>query len=94
MNLIFFFHFAIMVLMVKVNGISSELPIWQTSSYFRGSSEGIITTPTGNNTVPSFSFTFLTAFDSTPEIAYGVKRYNGIYMLIKVVIDSMVKLSE
>lgn len=74
-------HFAILLILIaNVNSISSHNPILTSSSYFRADNKAIITQLTGNTVTPTFAITYSSAFDNKPSIAYGIKRYEGIYV--------------
>ncbi len=73
-------HYVILLILIaNASSISSENPTFTSSSYFRAENKAIITQLTGNTVTPTFSITFPAAFDNKPSIAYGIKRYEGIY---------------
>ena len=56
---------------------TSVPPTWLTSPYFRAGNQAVITTLTGNNLTPVFTFTFSSPLTGIPNIAYGIKNYRG-----------------
>jgi hypothetical protein len=65
---------------------SSYPPTWLTSPYMQAGSFLLInttTSPTGNNTTPKGTITFPKSFTSTPNLGYGISRYEGnMYIII------------
>jgi hypothetical protein len=56
---------------------TSAAPKWLTSPYFRAGNEAVIKVLTGNNTTPTYTFTFSSALPGLPNLAYGIKNYRG-----------------
>jgi hypothetical protein len=68
---------------------TTSSPQWLTSSYFRAGNEAVIQTLTGNNTTPTYTFTFSSALPGLPNLAYGIKNYRGISYFIEETIISV-----
>ena len=71
-----------LVLLVLVQSIISYVfsevpPTWLTSPYFRANNEGVIQTLTGAGVAPNYTFIFSSNLTGLPNIAYGVKGYEG-----------------
>lgn len=64
----------------------TQSPIWKTSIYFRAGQENVINTLTGNDQTPNYTFTFSSALSGMPYIAYGIGKYQGIFLMIKELI--------
>jgi hypothetical protein len=86
--LLFLFIIESMAQFVTVGTLSSNLvdpnknytsvpPTWLTSPYFRAGSQAVITTLTGNDQTPVFTFTFSSPLTGIPNLAYGIKNYRG-----------------
>lgn len=58
---------------------ATSAPTWITSPYFRSGNNRVINRNTGNNTTPTYTFTFSSALTGIPNLAYGVKSYRGIF---------------
>lgn len=57
--------------------ITTATPTWVTSNYFRAGYKDVISTLTGNASLPQFTFTFSSPLTATPGLAYGIKNYRG-----------------
>ena len=62
---------------IVVGSFSADDPIWQTSEDFRAGNQKVISTLTGNSETPTHTFTFTKAFTNAPNLAYGIKNYEG-----------------
>jgi len=56
---------------------NSSQPVWLVSPYFRAGNQAVISTLTGNNTTPQYTFTFSSALSGIPNLGYGIKNYRG-----------------
>ena len=61
----------------QVNHFGAEPPQWLTSTYFRAGNEDVIATLTGNKSTPTYTFTFSSPLPGVPNLAYGIKDYEG-----------------
>lgn len=55
----------------------TQQPTWVTSPFFRANNEDVISTLTGSNVTPQYTFTFSSALPGLPNLAYGIKGYRG-----------------
>jgi len=78
--LLFFINFI-------VGCFNSVSPVWLTSPYFQAARKDVISTLTGNNQTPSFTFTFNSPFHGVPNLAYGISKYQGTFECIKELIQ-------
>jgi hypothetical protein len=62
---------------IHVNSLATQSPTWITSNYFRAGNEAVIKTLTGNTSTPNWTFTFSSALNGYPNLAYGIKNYRG-----------------
>lgn len=76
------------------NNFSVAQPTWITSTYFRAGYQQVITTLTGNTSLPTYTFTFSSPCNGTPSLAYGIKNYRGKKFDIKemtILVSSIIK---
>lgn len=66
------------VIVSPIKNYTTAEPQWLTSPFFRAGNEAVIRTLTGNNTTPTYTFTFSSALPGLPNLAYGIKNYRGI----------------
>jgi hypothetical protein len=71
------FFISIVLFFIETTSYTATSPTWLTSAYFRAGNENVIIKKTGNNTTPTYTFTFSSALSGTPNLAYGVKNYRG-----------------
>lgn len=64
-------------LLFETYSYSVAAPVWITSPYFRAGNQKLISSRTGNNTTPTFTFTFSSSLSGVPNLAYGIKNYRG-----------------
>ena len=64
-----------------VASYNAVAPTWLTSPYFRAGNNKVINRNTGNNTTPTYTFTFSSSLTGVPNLAYGVKSYRGNFRL-------------
>ena len=57
-------------------------PTWLTSPFFRANNEAVISSYTGSDQTPTYTFTFSSALPGVPNIAYGIRGYEGKYIFI------------
>jgi hypothetical protein len=71
------------IILLNKNGEAyvSAPPTWLTSPYFRAGNEKVIKTLTGNAVDPIYTFTFSSALPGVPNLAYGIKLYQGIFLI-------------
>jgi len=69
-----YFHF--------INAYTSVSPIWLTSSYMRAGSRDVIATLTGSAIDPTYVFVFSSPLPGVPNLAYGIRRYRGILLIV------------
>ena len=79
---LFFVLCLVLALSVTANSFKSSSPIWITSNFMRAGFENVITTLTGSDYDPIYTFTFSSALPGVPNLAYGIKQYRGIFSLI------------
>lgn len=65
-----------------VHAVNTFVPTWVTSPYVQADSkkliDGDVTGNTvGNNTTPTASIPFTTAFTAVPNLGYGISNYQG-----------------
>jgi hypothetical protein len=75
-KLLFFFLFSYGAIC-----FNSVAPAWLTSPYFQASRKDVISTLTGNDKTPNYTFTFNKPFPSIPNLAYGISKYQGIFFI-------------
>ncbi len=61
---------------------TTSQPQWLSSPFFRAGNEAVISTLTGKDKTPTYTFTFSSALPGLPSLAYGIKNYRGIFNLI------------
>ena len=62
-----------------LSGYDSVKPVWLTSNYMRAGNENVISQLTGQAIDPIYTFTFSSALPGVPNLAYGIRRYRGIF---------------
>jgi hypothetical protein len=67
------------ILLTRAYSYSTSDPVWLPSPYFRAGNDKIISTMTGNDSMPTYTFTFSSALSGVPNLAYGIKNYRGIF---------------
>lgn len=62
-------------------------PVWITNNYVRAGNSYVISTLTGNNQTPTYTFPFSSPFTTgIPNLGYGIKAYQGKFHLIQEMI--------
>ena len=66
-------------MIITVSTQNTVPPVWVSSSYFRAGNENVIAGYTNQNTIPkpTFTFIFSSPLNGIPNLAYGVKGYEG-----------------
>lgn len=52
---------------------------WATNSYFRADNDKVINSNTNGGTTRTKTFWFSSWMSGTPQIAYGIKSFKGIF---------------
>ena len=65
------------LLLHTTHAFTTASPVWLTSEYFRAGNEYVISTLTGNDQTPRFTFTYSSPLPGIPYLAYGLKNYRG-----------------
>ena len=63
-----------------VLSFTTNSPTWITSPYFKAGYNQVISSPQGNTSSPTYTFTFSSTFPSIPKLAYGIKCYRGNFL--------------
>ena len=69
-------------LAIQLAAAVTNEPVWSTSAYFRAGNEYVISTKTGSDQTPQYTFTFSSALSGVPNLGYGIKNYEGKAYLI------------
>lgn len=65
-----------------IRSLYTVQPTWITSPLVRAGNRNIISTLTGNNVTPTFTFTFSSPLPGVPYLGYGIKAYEGKYLFM------------
>lgn len=69
------------IILTFANSFLSSNPTWLTSNYFRANNQEVISTLTGNNVLPNFTFIYSSPCNGTPSLGYGIKNYRGTLII-------------
>lgn len=57
-------------------------PQWLTNNYIRAGNENVISSLTGSNVTPTYTFTFSSPLSGIPNLGYGIKAYESTVKII------------
>ena len=63
-----------------IKSLYTVQPTWITSPLVRAGNKNVISTLTGNNVTPTFTFTFSSPLPGVPYLGYKIKAYEGKYL--------------
>jgi len=71
---------SIIIIVNATKSYNSLPPTWLTSPFFKAGNRAVINNNlTGSSSNPQYTFTFSSSFTNIPNLAYGIKNYQGTY---------------